>query len=82
MHNPLDVQPTLAAQALPLPFVFSCLQVSPCNMLYQPGDFVIHYSGAFGRAEYYTNGSLVKRPYKRLFRYVSSFFQNNVTRSE
>lgn len=50
-------------------------------MLYQPGDFVIHYSGAFGRAEYYTNGTSFKQPYAKLLRYVSGLFQGNVSSS-
>ena len=51
------------------------MQVSPCDVIYQPGDFVIHYSGAFGRSEYYTNGTIYKRPYGKVFRFVSGLFQ-------
>jgi len=60
---------------------FAAHRVSPCDVIYQPGDFVIHYSGAFGRTEYYTNGTVYKKPYATFFRFASGLLQNNVSRT-
>mmetsp|Transcript_19052 Transcript_19052/g.53333 ORF Transcript_19052/g.53333 Transcript_19052/m.53333 type:complete len:335 (+) Transcript_19052:197-1201(+) len=59
---------------------YAAHRVSPCSVIYQPGDFVIHYSGAFGRTEYHTNGTVYKKPYAKFFRFVSSLMQSNVSR--
>lgn len=86
MQNPhvwAHTEHTLRCLGLDTPSSGVCwpAQVSPCDVIYQPGDFVIHYSGAFGRTAYYTNNTFYKRPYAKLFRFVSGLFQSNVSRS-
>ncbi|KAF5840532.1 hypothetical protein DUNSADRAFT_16473 [Dunaliella salina] len=61
---------------------YAAHRVSPCDVIYQPGDFVIHYSGAFGRSEYFTNGTFYKKPFTTLLRFASALVQSNVSRVE